>query len=31
VVGTGLFINMVSLVLVASEDGKPPRILRPKT
>ena len=30
VVGTGLFINMASMVLVASEDGKPPRILKPK-
>jgi ribose 5-phosphate isomerase A len=31
VVGTGLFVGMASLVLVASEDGKPPRILKPKT
>jgi ribose 5-phosphate isomerase A len=30
VVGTGLFINLASIVLVASEDGKPPRILKPK-
>jgi ribose 5-phosphate isomerase A len=30
VVGTGLFINMASMVLVASEDGKPPRVLKPK-
>jgi ribose 5-phosphate isomerase A len=30
VVGTGLFINMATLVLVASEDGKPPRVLKPK-
>jgi ribose 5-phosphate isomerase A len=30
VVGTGLFIGMASMVLVASEDGKPPRILKPK-
>ena len=31
VVGTGLFVGMASIVLVASEDGKPPRILKPKT
>ena len=30
VVGTGLFINMATIVLVASEDGKPPRVLKPK-
>ena len=31
VVGTGLFIGMASLVLVASAAGKPPRILKPKS
>ncbi len=31
VVGTGLFVGMASMVLVASEDGRKPRILRPKT
>jgi ribose 5-phosphate isomerase A len=31
VIGTGLFIGMASMVLVASEDGKPPRILKPRT
>ena len=31
VIGTGLFIGMASLVLVASTDGKPPRILKPKS
>jgi len=30
VVGTGLFVGMASMVLVASEDGKQPRILKPK-
>ncbi len=30
VVGTGLFVGMASMVLVASESGKPPRILKPK-
>jgi ribose 5-phosphate isomerase A len=30
VVGTGLFIAMADLVVVASEDGKAPRILKPK-
>jgi ribose 5-phosphate isomerase A len=30
VVGTGLFVGMASMVLVASEDGKPPRIMKPK-
>ena len=30
VVGTGLFINMASIVVVASEDGKAPHILKPK-
>ena len=30
VVGTGLFINMATIVLVASEDGQPPRVLKPK-
>jgi ribose 5-phosphate isomerase A len=30
VVGTGLFIAMADLVVVASENGKAPRILKPK-
>ena len=30
VVGTGLFVGMADLVVVASEDGKSPRILKPK-
>ena len=30
VVGTGLFVGMADLVIVASEDGKSPRILKPK-
>ena len=31
IIGTGLFVAMASLVLVASADGKPPRILKPKS
>ena len=30
VVGTGLFVKMTSMVLVAGEDGKPPRAIKPK-
>jgi ribose 5-phosphate isomerase A len=30
VLGTGIFVGLASTVLVASEDGKPPRILKPK-
>lgn len=30
VVGTGLFVKMASMVLVAGEDGKPPRTIKPK-
>ncbi len=30
VVGTGLFVRMASMVLVAGEDGKPPRTIKPK-
>ncbi len=29
VLGTGIFVGLASMVLVASEDGKPPRILKP--
>ena len=31
IIGTGLFIGMASLVLVASVDGQSPRILKPKS
>lgn len=31
VVGTGLFVGMASTVLVATHDGKPPRVLKPKS
>jgi len=30
VLGTGIFVGLASTVLVASEDGKPPHILKPK-
>jgi len=30
VLGTGIFVGLASTVLVASEDGKPPRVLKPK-
>lgn len=31
VVGTGLFVKMASMVLVAGEGGKPPRAIKPKS
>src|SRR5690348_7341635 len=30
VVGTGLFVKMASMIVVAGEDGKPPRTIKPR-